>query len=149
MSERVVLFICVGNASRSLMAEAMFNADPAPGWVAESAGTRPAPTPNPRTGPMLAELGLRLPDHPPRLLSADAMEKAALRISMGCLDDASCPARLKQLEVRDWALPDPIHLDDAGYRAVRDSIQQRVRALRQELASSGGSSGSPPPAAQT
>ena len=38
---RIVLFVCVENAARSLMAESVFNADPAPGWRATSAGTRP------------------------------------------------------------------------------------------------------------
>jgi protein-tyrosine-phosphatase len=39
MAERLVLFICVENASRSLNAEAMFNTDPPVGWRAVSAGT--------------------------------------------------------------------------------------------------------------
>jgi protein-tyrosine-phosphatase len=52
---------------------------------------------------------------------------------MGCLDDASCPARLKSLELRDWRLEDPARLDDEGFRRVRDSIRRRVRGLRTEL----------------
>src|SRR5215469_3422971 len=54
---RTVLFVCVENAARSLMAEAFFNADPPEGWRAISAGTEPAPRPNGRTGPMLREVG--------------------------------------------------------------------------------------------
>ncbi len=130
---RTVLFVCVENAGRSLMAEAMFNADPAPGWVAVSAGTRPAATPNPRTGAMLAEIGLSLPDHPPRPLTRELMDAARERITMGCLDDASCPAHLKGLALRDWGLPDPAHLDDAGFRRVRDDLRTRVERLRREL----------------
>jgi hypothetical protein len=52
---------------------------------------------------------------------------------MGCLDDASCPARLKTLEVRDWQLEDPATLDDEGFRRVRDRIVSLVRGLRTEL----------------
>ena len=47
-------------------------------------------------------------------------------VTMGCGD--SCPwvpARIRE----DWALPDPKHLDDDGYRAVRDEIARRVDAL--------------------
>lgn len=133
MGEKVALFICVENAGRSLMAEAMFNAHPPPGWVATSAGTKPAPATNPRTRPMLAELGLTLPDHAPQLLSTDLMDRARVRVTMGCLDDASCPAHLKSLELRDWNLEDPAKLDDAGFRRVRDQISGLVKGLRTEL----------------
>lgn len=130
---KVVLFICVGNSGRSLMAEAMFNANPPEGWVAISAGTSPATAANPRTGPMLRELGLELPRHPPQLLTPEMMDQARVRVTMGCLDDASCPARLKSLELRDWALPDPGPLEDDGFRQVRDRIAGLVKGLRTEL----------------
>jgi arsenate reductase len=133
MGEKLVLFICVENAGRSLMAEAVFNAHPAPGWVAASAGTRPAPAPHPRTRTMLNEIGLDLPNHPPHLLSPDLLERARLRVTMGCLDDASCPAHLKTLELQDWHLDDPAQLDDEGFRHVRDLIADRIRELRSEL----------------
>jgi arsenate reductase (thioredoxin) len=131
--EKIALFVCIGNSGRSLMAEAIFNAHPPDGWRAVSAGTKPAAAPNPRTGPMLRELGFDLPPHPPQLLTAEMMDGARVRVTMGCLDDASCPARLKTLELRDWALPDPASLDDAGFRQVRDRIVQLVRGLRNEL----------------
>ena len=132
-SPKVVLFICVGNSGRSLMAEAIFNANPAEGWTAISAGTNPAGAANPRTAPMLRELGLGLPPHPPQLLTAEMMDQARVRVTMGCLDDASCPARLKTLELRDWALADPAHLDEDGFRQVRDRIAGSVKGLRTEL----------------
>jgi arsenate reductase (thioredoxin) len=133
VASRTVLFICVENSCRSLMAESMFNANPPPGWVATSAGTSPSAGPNPRTGPMLAELGFSLPGHPPQPLTAETMETARVRVTMGCLDDASCPAHLKTLELRDWALPNPAQLDDDGFRKVRDRIAAHVRGLRSEL----------------
>ncbi len=116
------------------MAEAMFNARPPPGWVARSAGTAPVAGPNPRTGPMLAELGLRLPDHAPQLLTDTMLSDATAVVTMGCLDSASCPARLKSVEVRDWGLPDPAQLDDVGFRRVRDELRAYVEGLRRELA---------------
>ena len=82
---------------------------------------------------MLAELGLTLPDHAPQLLSTDLMDRARVRVTMGCLDDASCPAHLKSLELRDWNLEDPAKLDDAGFRRVRDQISGLVKGLRTEL----------------
>jgi arsenate reductase (thioredoxin) len=133
MADKTVLFVCVENAGRSLMAEAIFNADPPAGWKASSGGTRPAAQPNPRTGRLLEEIGLDPPPHPPRSASAEEIEAASLRITMGCLDDASCPANLKTLRVVDWALPDPARLDETGARKVRDEIRERVGRLRTEL----------------
>ncbi|MGA9840462.1 MAG: low molecular weight phosphatase family protein [Thermoplasmata archaeon] len=133
MGEKLVLFVCVGNASRSVMAEAMFNANPPEGWSAISAGTSPAAAVNPRTGPMLRELGLEVPPHGPQRLTTDMIDRARVRITMGCLDDASCPSRLKTLELRDWELPDPANLDDAGFRSVRERLVGLVRGLRTEL----------------
>jgi arsenate reductase (thioredoxin) len=133
MTEKTVLFICVENSCRSLMAEAMFNAKPPDGWRATSAGTEPASQPNPRTRAMLQEVGLDLPPHPPQLLTTETMDTASVRVTMGCLDSESCPARLRTLELRDWALPDPAKLDDTGFRQVRDDIADRVKGLRREL----------------
>lgn len=133
MPDRIVLFICVENACRSLMAEAMFNADPPSGWRAISAGTRPADAPHPRTEPMLREIGLELPPHSPRLLTREMMDGSRIRVTMGCLDDASCPVRLKTLKVTDWGLPDPSKLDDAEFREVRDNLRNRVEGLAREL----------------
>ena len=134
MKENTVLFICVENACRSLMAEAMFNWNPANGWRAISAGTQPAAAPNPRTEGMLRDIGLELPSHPPQLLTDEMMATSKVIVTMGCLDSASCPAKLKVIEVRDWALPDPAKLDDAGFRQVRRDLQTRVEGLRRELA---------------
>jgi protein-tyrosine-phosphatase len=82
---------------------------------------------------MLAEVGIAAPAHPPQLLTAETMDSARMRVTMGCLDDRSCPAHLKGLELRDWALPDPARLDDEGFRRVRDEILACVNALRSEL----------------
>ena len=133
MAEKTVLFVCVQNACRSLMAEAMFNGNPVGGWRAISAGTQPALAPHPRTEGMLREIGLELPAHPPQLLTDEMMTTSRVIVTMGCLEDAACPARLKALELRDWALPDPARLDEAGFRAVRDRLAGLVKGLRTEL----------------
>lgn len=129
----MVLFLCVGNAARSLMAEAIFNADPPPGWVGASAGTQPAVRADPRTEPLLAEIGVRAPAHPPTRLTREILDAARVRVTMGCLDDASCPAYLKGLELRDWSLADPRDLGEDSFRRVRDQIVSLVKSLRTEL----------------
>ncbi|HTP53812.1 MAG TPA: arsenate reductase ArsC [Thermoplasmata archaeon] len=148
MGERWVVFVCVENACRSLMAEAAFNANAPDGWRATSAGTRPAEAANPRTGPMLAEVGLELPRHRPTVLTPALLERAGIAVSMGCLDEASCPAYLSGPTLRDWELEDPGRLDDDGFRRVRDQVIERVRSLRLELklAERRGGAGAPAPA---
>lgn len=133
---RVVLFVCVENAARSLMAESIFNSCAPAGWQARSAGTRPASLPNPRTGPALKEMGLELPPHSPQLLTPELVREAEMVVTMGCLDEASCPAFLTSLgPVRDWGLPDPSRMDPEGFRSVRDEIVRRVGSLCTELTS--------------
>ena len=134
MADRLVLFVCVENACRSLMAESMFNSDPPPGWRATSAGTAPGKAPNPRTRPLLREIGLPIPPHPPQALTDEMIAAAGAVVTMGCLDSASCPAKLRSIEVRDWGLPDPARLDDTGFRQVRNDLHALVGALRLELA---------------
>ena len=52
-------------------------------------------------------------------------------VTMGCGD--ACPwVPAKRRE--DWALADPRHMDDDGYRAVRDEIARRVQELLASLA---------------
>ncbi len=134
---RSVLFVCLENAARSLMAEAMFNAHAPEGWRATSAGTKPATSPNPRTAGMLREIGLELPTHAPQLLTIEMVESAEVYVTMGCLDDASCPAFLRKADVRDWRLPNPADLGDGDFREVRDRLVGLVAALRQELRARG------------
>jgi arsenate reductase len=134
MPERWVLFVCVENSCRSLMAEAMFNAGPPSGWRSTSAGTRPAARVNPRTASMLREVGLELPPHPPQLLTPALLDRARRTVTMGCLSDASCPARLTATAPTDWALADPTTLDDEGFRLVRRELTRLVADLQTELA---------------
>jgi protein-tyrosine-phosphatase len=47
-------------------------------------------------------------------------------VTMGCGD--ACPA-LPATYRLDWDLPDPKHLDDAGFRDVRDRIEREVAAI--------------------
>ncbi len=105
MPAKTVLFVCIENACRSLMAEAMFEANGPEGWKAVSAGTLPAASPNPRTGPMLREIGLVLPKHPPQELSGEMRESAVVRVTMGWLDVAGSPAGLKSLEGEPLGAP--------------------------------------------
>ena len=73
----------------------------------------------------MREVGYDLAAHRSKSLDEVAGDFDAV-VTMGCGDRCPwVPARIRE----DWALPDPKHLDDDGYRAVRDEIARRVDAL--------------------
>jgi len=124
-----ILFVCVENANRSQMAEAFAHIHGGDAVEALSAGSAPAGRINPKAVRFMAELGYDLSTHASKSLDEIDGGFDAV-VTMGCGD--SCPwvpARRRE----DWRLPDPKHLDDDGYRAVRDEISARVRRLLAEL----------------
>jgi protein-tyrosine-phosphatase len=124
-----VLFVCVENANRSQMAEAFARIHGDDQVEALSAGSRPSGIINPKAIRYMAELGYDLSSHDSRSLDEIDGEFDAV-VTMGCGD--SCPwVPAKRRE--DWALSDPKHLEGDEYRAVRDEISRRVRALLASL----------------
>ena len=124
-----VLFVCVENSNRSQMAEAFARMLGGDGVEALSAGSKPSGRINPKAIRFMGELGYDLEAHASKSLDDIAGDFDAV-VTMGCGD--SCPwvpARRRE----DWALPDPRDMDDDGYRAVRDEIGARVRALLASL----------------
>ncbi|MBX3096958.1 MAG: arsenate reductase ArsC [Fimbriimonadaceae bacterium] len=132
---KTVLFVCVHNAGRSQMAEAFVNHLAESEGVAvrgESAGTEGGATLNPQAVEAMAELGISMAGHHPKLLTQDLANRADHIITMGCgVDAESCPARF--LVTEDWGLDDPKGQGIEAVRVIRDQIQERVRALLQEL----------------
>lgn len=117
------LFVCVGNSGRSQMAEAFARAL---GIDAASAGSNPASEIMPRTIAVMAEKGISLEGHRPKTLNEIPAGEWDYVVTMGCGDACPwVPARHRE----DWDLPDPKDLDDAGFRAVRDEIEARVKKL--------------------
>jgi protein-tyrosine-phosphatase len=124
-----ILFVCIENANRSQMAEAFAHIYGGTGVDAQSAGSRPSGQINPKALRFMAELGYDLSVHTSKSLDEVEGEFDAV-VTMGCGD--SCPwvpARRRE----DWNLPDPKHMDDDGYRAVRDEIAARVKQLLESL----------------
>lgn len=120
-----VLFVCVENANRSQMAEAFARMLGGADIEAMSAGSRPSGVINPKAMRFMAEVGYDLGKHTSKSLDDIEGEFDAV-VTMGCGDECPwVPAKRRE----DWALPDPKHMDDVGYRAVRDDIAARVRGL--------------------
>lgn len=124
-----VLFVCVENANRSQMAEAFAHIYGGDAVEALSAGSAPSGRINPKAVRFMAELGYDMGAHASKSLDEIDGEFDAV-VTMGCGDRCPwVPAKRRE----DWNLPDPKHMDDAGYRAVRDEIAARVKQLLAEL----------------
>ncbi len=127
---KTVLFVCVHNAGRSQMAEAFVNhyAASQTGWKAESAGTVGGKTLNPNAVVVMAELGISMEGHAPKLLTQEMVDRADTIISMGCgVDAEACPAKFILTE--DWELEDPAGQGPDSVRVIRDQIDARVRQM--------------------
>lgn len=124
------LFVCLHNAGRSQMSEALFRRAAAGRHEARSAGTRPAEQVHPEVVEAMAELGIDLSGRRPRELSREDAEWADVVVTMGCGDE--CPY-IPGKRYLDWDLPDPKGRPLEAVRETRDEIERRVRALVDEL----------------
>lgn len=133
---KTVLFVCVHNAGRSQMAEALVNRRAAERGLAvraESAGTEAGSAVNPMAAQAMAEIGIPLDGHFPKLLTQEMADRADLKVTMGCGVDAdACPARIYFTE--DWGLDDPKGQPLETVRAIRDQIREKVDALLDRMA---------------
>ena len=125
-----VLFVCLHNAGRSQMSQALFTAAADGRHEARSAGTTPGERVHPEVVEVMGEIGFDLSDRKPRELDMGLAEWADVVVTMGCGD--ACPYIPGKRYV-DWDLPDPSGLPVDEVRSIRDDIDRRVRALAEEL----------------
>jgi arsenate reductase len=125
-----VLFVCVRNAGRSQMAQALFERAADRRHEARSAGSRPADAVHPEVIDAMRELGVDLSGHEPRALERADAEWADVVVTMGCGDE--CPFIPGKRYV-DWELDDPGGRPLQEVRRIRDEIGARVDALLAEL----------------
>jgi len=125
-----VLFVCLHNAGRSQMSQALFERAAAGRHTALSAGTTPTERVHPEVVEAMREVGIDLSDRRPQLLTRELAEQADVFVTMGCGDQ--CPY-IPGRRYIDWELPDPKGRPLEEVRATRDDIEQRVNALAVEL----------------
>lgn len=118
-----VLFVCVENAGRSQLAQALYEAR---GGEARSAGSRPAGEVHPAVVEALEEVDIDISGRKPRALTRDDVDWAELVVTMGCGD--ACPV-LPGTTYLDWNLADPAGLCLEEIRELRATIAQRVDRL--------------------
>jgi arsenate reductase (thioredoxin) len=125
-----VLFVCVRNAGRSQISEALLGLVADGKHEARSAGSAPADAVQPEVVEAMRELGVDLSLRAPRALTREDAEWADVVVTMGCGD--ACPYVAGRRYV-DWQLPDPHGRPLDEVRELRDEIRARVQALAAEL----------------
>jgi protein-tyrosine-phosphatase len=124
---KTVIFVCVGNAGRSQMAEAFFNQAAGGKARALSAGTKPASAVDPRTIEVMREVGIDISRNKPKAPTMEMLEQADRVITMGCGVEGVCPASF--VETEDWQLEDPKGKSIEDVRRIRDEIRAKVLKL--------------------
>jgi protein-tyrosine-phosphatase len=125
-----VLFVCLHNAGRSQMSQALFERAASGRHTASSAGTTPGERVHPEVVEVMRELDVDLAERKPKVFDRDAAEQADVVVTMGCGDE--CPY-IPGKRYLDWDLPDPKGRPVHEVRSVRDDIAARVDALVREL----------------
>lgn len=121
-----LLFVCIENSCRSQMAEGFARALGHGRVTAYSAGSHPSGEVDPRAIRFMRERGIDIGAQLSRGLDVLPAVRWDYVVTMGCGDACpTIPARHRM----DWDLLDPKHLDDAGFRAVRDRIEHLVQDL--------------------
>ena len=125
-----VLFVCVGNAGRSVMAEHLFRRAANGRHEARSAGSDPGATAHPVVLEALREIGIDASGHVPHKLDADDLAWADLAVST-CSEEV-CPVTPGVRRI-SWVFTDPKNLPLEDVRAIRDEIERSVEELLREL----------------
>lgn len=125
-----VLFVCVANSGRSVMAERLFRRVAGDRHQARSAGSEPGDAAHPQVVEALREVGIDASDHVPHRLDGEALEWADVAVST-CSEEV-CPVTPGVRRI-SWVFPDPKNMPLEQVRQVRDEIEHRVEQLVAEL----------------
>jgi len=127
-----VLFLCIGNACRSQMAEAIARHKAADVIEPSSAGLVPFGMIPSTTLDVLRERGISAEGQNSKPLRSEDMAGADIVINMtGRLGSAIFTEPVVQFE--DWDVGDPYGFNLSVYRAICDQIEARVEDLARRL----------------
>ncbi len=123
-----VLFVCIRNTARSVMAEAIFNSF-AKSWTAESAGIEKAEKIDEEVRKILERRGLKAKDRP-KLLKEVELNDYDLIVTV--CEESFCVV-IPHSKVLRWYIEDPVGKSKEVYEKVFEEIEKRVRRLVLEL----------------
>jgi len=121
-----VLFVCVHNAGRSQMAAGYLQHLAGDRIEVLSAGSSPGDQINAVAVQAMAEDGIDIAHHRPKVLTAQAVRASDVVVTMGCGDE--CPY-FPGKRYEDWDLADPAGQGIEAVRPIRDEIRRRIEDL--------------------
>jgi len=124
-----VLFLCIGNACRSQMAEAFARSYGSDVLVPFSAGFAPAQRVPDDTLRAMDEKNLTLDGQFPKSVADLAKEKFDFVINMS----GFAAPHVQGTTVREWTVPDPVGMNYENHCKVRDQIEDLVMKFILEL----------------
>ena len=121
---KTVLFVCVENACRSQLAEAISNHFFRGQLKAFSAGSSPGKEVNPKAIRSLNSMGI---NHKGKTKSITQVEekKYDYIVGMGCGD--ACPI-IPGAQILEWNIPDPKLFESKEFNKVRDMIKEKIES---------------------
>ena len=125
-----VVFACVRNGGRSVIARVLTEHYAGGRVRALSAGTQPGEHIHPEVADALEKLGLDTSGEHPTLLSRETVAASDLAITLGCGEE--CPY-VPGVRYVDWPVDDPGGQDEATVRRIIADLDARVRGLLVEL----------------
>ena len=127
-----VLFVCIGNACRSQMAEAIARHRASDVIEASSAGLVPFGAIPGTTLAVLLELGISVEGQNSKPLRSEELAVADLVVNMTGRSGAEVFTKPAP-PIEDWDVGDPFGSDLGVYRAIRDQIEARIEDLARRL----------------
>jgi arsenate reductase (thioredoxin) len=124
-----VLFVCVGNACRSQMAEAFARTYGSDVIEAESAGMMPASIIPPVTRKVMTEKGIDLGEQFPKGIFDVPLHDIEMVVNMSGMSMHGITVP----QLREWKVRDPMGARESVHREVRDEVERLVMNLVLEL----------------
>jgi arsenate reductase (thioredoxin) len=124
-----VLFVCIGNACRSQMAEAFARAYGADVVIPASAGVAPALGVAPDTVRAMLERNIDIRDHFPKTIRQLGRARFDLAVNMS----GEQLSRDAGERIVEWEIPDPVCESYERHCEIRDQIERKVMNLLLDL----------------
>jgi arsenate reductase (thioredoxin) len=127
-----VLFVCLGNACRSQMAEALARHIASDVMIAASAGITALGIVPDETKQVLAARGVEMDGQFSKPLRAELKDWAEVIINISGVPGGSAFSDVPH-KVEDWDISDPFGKDLAMYEMICDEVESRVSDLARRL----------------
>ncbi len=125
-----ILFVCVHNACRSQIAEAICRGSAPGSWVMASAGSHPSEQVDPKAVSILKRHDLSMRAPKPKGFADLPITQWDYVVGMGCGDE--CPV-VPARKFIVWDIPDPRDGPMELYEALFEDLTSRIRKLIQEI----------------